>query len=491
MSFHDQFVLAQGPRAHPQGWGERTAHGWTLASHPSLPVVPLLEGDGRTAGWLLGWVVAEDGALLHERASLPVEAVTGPGGTGADPGAVEDHLYRWAGRWACLLLRGRARLHLDPAGSLAVVHSLAERAVASTTTVLRWGDPELARRWERRTLRRSGYHPAGVTSAEGVQRLLPNHYLDLASFEPVRHWPTAPLEPVSSAAATAERVEVVAGAVRHLLVSLAARHELLLPLTAGRDSRLVAAAARPVLDRTTFVTFGYEDDRRTDVSFAREVARRHHLDLRVLPLPPVPEADARRYLERVGYDAHEGKARDFDLAARALPLDRAWVTGFAGEVGGAPYWRGTDVPAAPRPDELLRLVRLPPDERHEDALARWLKEVPHRDVHDLLDLAYLEMRVGCWAGPQLYGAAPFTLSAIAVNSRAAFTAMLQLPLEHRRRRELPPAATRLLWPELARPPYGRAPGVRGWPVALRRTAGAARARLALGTRAARLTGRSG
>ncbi|NAZ74007.1 hypothetical protein GTQ99_00990 [Kineococcus sp. T13] len=482
MELYDQFVLSRGSRPHPSGWAERSSGPWVLATSPTLPVTPLRSGDGGLAGWLLGWVVAPGGELLHERAELALEAVEDPGGD------VEERLYRFSGRWACVLLGDRPRVHLDPAGSLAAVYSEQEQALASTTTALSFGDAAREDRYAQRVLGPGQYHPAGITSDPKARRLLPNHRLDLGTWEAVRHWPPGPVQRVDAADAAGlqECQEVIAAGLREHVEALAARHRLVLPLTAGRDSRMLMAAARRVLDRCTFAVFAYEDERRADVAYAREVARRFGLRLQVLPLREVDEAAARSYLERVGYDANEGKAGDFDLAARALPLDHAWLTGFAGEVGRGAYWKASVIPPEPTAEELLQLIRLPHEPAHIEALAAWRAAAPHQDVLELLDLAYLELRVGCWASPQLYGAAPFALSTMPVAQRSVFTAMLRLPPALRVQQRPHPPAIRLNWPELADLPYERAPGPRGWPDALRTGVASTRERLALGTRAARL-----
>ncbi|WP_432544284.1 asparagine synthetase B family protein [Kineococcus sp. SYSU DK002] len=482
MELYDQFVLSRGARPHPDGWAGRTSGPWVLATSPTLPVTPLHDAAGDVAGWLLGWVLAPGGELLHEREALPLDAVVG-----AD-GDVEDRLYRYSGRWVCVLLGERPRVHLDPAGSLAAVYSEQEQTLASTTTALSFGDRALSDRHAHRTLGSGQYHPAGVTSDPKTRRLLPNHRLDLSTWEAERHWPPSPVQRVDAtdAAALQARQDTIAAGLREHVEALAARYRLVLPLTAGRDSRMLMAAAHRVLDRCTFAVFAYTDERRADVAYAREVARRYGLQLRVLPLHEVDDAAARAYLERVGYDANEGKAGDFDLAARTLPMDHAWVTGFAGEVGRGAYWKATVIPPHPTADELLALIRLPPDPAHRDALAAWQAQAPHQDVYELLDLAYLEHRVGCWASPQLYGAAPFAVSTMPVNQRSVFTAMMELPPPLRVRQRPQPPAIRINWPELADLPYERAPGPRGWPDALRTGAAAARARLALRTRAGRL-----
>ena len=471
MDFHDQFVLSRAPRPHPEGWKTRQSGSWYLASHPSLPVTPLVDPAGATSGWLLGWAVDGGGEMLHLRDSLPLETAVDAGGD------VESRLYQLAGRWTCVLLGDAPRCYVDPAGSLAVVYSAADQALASTTTVLRWGAHRDRReRFARRTLRPDQFHPAGLTSEPGVLRLLPNHYVDLISWTAARHWPTAPLRRVVEQEAGA-RVETIARSTRELIEAVARRHEVVLPLTAGRDSRMLVSAARPVLDRCSFVTFDYADSRRTDVTYARRVAERFGLDLEVLPLAAVGEQDAMDYLERVGYDANEGKARDFHVATRHLPRDRAWATGFAGEVGRGFYWPANDA-AFPDADALLPWMHLPVTPANREAMQSWVRTAVHQDVHELLDLAYLELRVGCWASPQLYGTTPFALSVMPLNQRRVFTAMLELPVAYRREQRMARAVAEAGWPELARLPYGRPPGVVGWAAGAQNVARKGRTRLA-------------
>src|SRR5215470_12067320 len=83
-------------------------------------------------------------------------------------------------------------------------------------------------------------YPLGLTPRRGVERVLPNHYLDLKQWALVRRWPKGdlpfdrdPSEAVRTVAATASRT----------IDGIAAAYSVQSPITAGRDSRLMLACS--------------------------------------------------------------------------------------------------------------------------------------------------------------------------------------------------------------------------------------------------------
>jgi hypothetical protein len=166
-------------------------------------------------------------------------------------------------------------------------------------------------------------------------------------------------------------------------------------------------------------------------------------------------------LEAIGYDANEGKARDFYLAAGELPSDRGWVTGYVGEVGRGYFWRETDSDAIPATDDLLERMRLDHTPENTQAVEQWLETAVHVDVPQMLDLLYQEQRQGAWASTQLYGAAPFVFSIIPLNTRRNIENMLRLPIAYVKSGQMPRDIARVGWPDLAELPYDRQPGWQG------------------------------
>lgn len=462
-TLHDQFLLTRHSGAVvPEGWRSRALAGWTLATHANLPVIDVCGQDGLPIGWLLGWAVGPEGRLLRDNVLL----------SGVGDSMSADDLERWlyglGGRFALAVVSGRAgRFYLDPCGTLSAVYEEGRPALASTSTVLRYGDwREYARQKAgQRVFRANQFYPAGLTCDPDIARLLPNHYLDLEIWRAVRHWPLRPRELVDERdnAGIDAVVSRIVELVRRTILGITAHSQGYMGLTAGRDTRMALACARPALDRLRFVTFIYEDEiRKPDIHIARRLAQRFGLDHVGLPLVEPTEAQKQDYLLRVGYVGHWGKARDFDVACRRyLDMDRAWMTGFGGEVGRAFYWRDTDDPVRPpSAQELLERLDVPMNGRTLETWRAWQASLPARDTMELLDRLYIEQRMGCWAGPHMYGTAPFGASLTPFCHREVMEATMSLPAAFRRAQALADAVAAREWPELSELPYQQLTGVR-------------------------------
>jgi hypothetical protein len=142
-------------------------------------------------------------------------------------------------------------------------------------------------------------------------------------------------------------------------------------------------------------------------------------------------------------------------------LSGAWLTGFAGEVGRAFYSRATDSETQKMsPAELLERMNLPSSDRLQEAMRAWLCGLPDLPLSTLLDFVYLEHRLGCWASPHLYGAAPFAVNLTPFSHREIFDVMLRLPSAYRRGKALSGDIISAAWPELLSLPYNDYPGIR-------------------------------
>jgi hypothetical protein len=121
-------------------------------------------------------------------------------------------------------------------------------------------------------------------------------------------------------------------------------------------------------------------------------------------------------------------------------------------------------------------MKLPSSERLQEAMRAWLRELPDLPFSTLLDFVYLEHRLGCWAAPHLYGAAPFAVNLTPFSHRDIFDSMLRLPSAYRRGKALGGDIISATWPELTSLPYNDYPGIRrligpaGWVGATKRKA---------------------
>ena len=87
-----------------------------------------------------------------------------------------------------------------------------------------------------------------TTCYDGLFQLMPNHFLNVSSFQVKRYWPNAAIQfrPVK------EVVEQCSEMINGFMESIANRYKVMLPVTAGKDSRMLMAGSRNCKDRIFF-----------------------------------------------------------------------------------------------------------------------------------------------------------------------------------------------------------------------------------------------
>ena len=447
-----QFVLGRTDSDVPARFGRRTLHGWTLQADASLPVIPVHHGDAQF-GWLLGWPI-EQGRLLTEADTFTLNTLPS-----ADPNRFESQVYAMSGRWALLLLHGDQRVYLDASASLAAVYEPDSQRVGATTTALLW--PAAERTPAPPVLAANRSYAFGITSARGIYRILPNHYLDLDTWDVVRHWP---IEHAPRAIGTEvnEVFAAIGTAIRHTLTAAHRSLPLLQALTSGRESRMLLAGSYEFISDIDFMTLGPPACDLEDLRFAQQLQRRFGFRHHTIDTPPASAAERARYLMLVGHDASPGKATTFLKSASNLDPSFALVTGFGGGVGGAFYWRR--FPSERVTWQQAHALLHQPDTAESRRLAqRWFEQVDPYDREELLDLLYLEQRMGAWASTQLYGFAPFAMQLMPLSQRSVYENFFRVPVATRRDKySLARGVVRNTVPELDLIPYRRAPGAAGY-----------------------------
>lgn len=461
VNWRGHFVLSKQRDHLPEGWDAYERNGWYLGVG-QLPVHPVESSTGETIGWCLGYPIKPPGApdsliLQTEGDRLSICA-----------GAMEAFYEQLAGRFILIVLTANEeKLFLDPYGSLGVVYLETQPVVASAPALLPQGGD-----WNDDLLNAlnipesPAYLPFGLTSRRGVQRLLPNHFLDLRQWVCQRHWPESPasleVDPDPSAG-----VGKIAHCLRSTMASLATRHPLQLSLTAGRDSRMVLACAREQLADISFFTFAGENES-VDSHIARKLAGKLQTTHRFIPIQEASEGELTRWLYKTGH-ALGGNIWRIHKTLEHLDPQSVLLNGIGGEVGRAFYWRpGDRADRKLSADQLLKRVRFP---RHPQILGQaenWLSGLTGYNLFQVLDLHYLEQRLGCWASPQHYGNETSLFEMSPFNHRPVFTSMMRLPYAYRRRQHLATDLCRTQWPELLELPFNEFTGLRKYPQRLER-----------------------
>lgn len=250
MDLVGQFVLCRTKEAIPERWDVRRNGDWYLGSHPSIPITDIVDADSSRIGWLMGWPLGIHAQLT--RGNLRFDVL--PNSANA-PEQFESALYNYGGRYAAVLLAGDCqRLYLDPMGSLATVYAPERGVAGSTPSAL---PPDAGRKndfeyvWNTHDDAHDFWVPFGLTSVSGIERLLPNHYLDIDRWETRRHWPQGDIAQATDVEAT---VRNIANQLQRNIEAVLDTGKGYIGLTAGRDTRVLLACGRNLLDRLELFT---------------------------------------------------------------------------------------------------------------------------------------------------------------------------------------------------------------------------------------------
>lgn len=450
------FLIVEKEQRLPDGWRGTECLGWWIGRGENLPAHPIRRQDGALCGIMLGWIIGANGLLPD---GAPID---GPEG-GQD---IAEWSADLSGSFICLIggTEGRAQILLDAGGTLGTVYDPERRAIASIPALIPGG-------WERDEAliadfgvpTQRGWYPFGLTPAKGVERLLPNFALDLDDFSTRRIWPIEPgaIPDVRPADAILQIYTLVTNIAR----ALGTHGKLMSHLTAGYDSRMVLAALGPsFVNRVVVATIALPNSNTAlDVRVAGRLAAQFGLRHEIRTFLPDTAEGIAAWHARTG-ECIADTVSGFSRTLASWDPDELQLTGGCGELLRAFYWHAADI-GGPSPDaaELLKRLNMPHTERMLSAAEDWLSSLPadtvRADAVRVWDLAYLEQRLGCWAGPSIYGSPQPFPSFTPFNNRRIYTAMLGLPDRYRLNAQSCRDFIAEGWPELNRIPFNSPVGL--------------------------------
>lgn len=451
-SFDRQFLVARrGSAPAPQGAQLAVLNDLDVATFGRVPVRRLF-ASGALIGAFLGFPVDyRRQTLIQDDIRLDRPA---PGPSELDA-FVEDEVYRHSGSFLFILdLPGAHRVYLDADGSLSAVFDPERRACAATASLLLDREAYDARfrsdLHEFLRVRADGWFPAGLTAHVGVSRLMCNHYLDLDTGTTQRHWPRGQIEITADPDEACRRINAsIVDTVR----ALNAGGKLTTTLTAGNETRMILAACREIKDQLNFYTVNSVETR-LDAVRAQELAKRFGLNHRLLPIRYATAEQSEQWHARTGH-AIGGPNMLSHPTVEALAQYDFISGGLGGEIGRGFFWRATDTEATRHSaHDIAVRFGMPIHDEVVAAVETWMETVPQVDGYLMMDLAYLELRMSCWAFAQAY-ATPDNYAIHPMISRESFAAMLSLPPEWRRSNRMILRGIELAWPELLSLPINR------------------------------------
>jgi hypothetical protein len=464
LSFRRQFVL--GPRfvdTFPS-WQrivvDTILH---LTVHPDLDVCHIARHDKSIT--LLGYILDPANPTASN-----TDIVTGLVGTLHTCDDLFEHTARLGGRWVLVARDGVRTIVLGDAAGL--------RQVAYTTEAVPgpiWcaSQPGLiaevvdltvdreALAFRRAAADQPGnslmWFPGDATPYSDIRCLLPNHYLDLGARRSVRFWPRSNLPTIRLGTALRKSSELLNG----LMESAKHRFRLMLPLTAGWDSRLMLAASRSMAHNifcfTAIFPGATEHDR--DVTTPARLLARLGLPHAVLDCRNGVDDEFAEIYRRNVIMGH----KEYCAVAQALldqtPSDGVCLKGDVAEVAKCYYRIESSSESEITAEELARVAELPTHPFVIAAFDGWLADARAHSYNVLLlDLFFWEQGAGRLQEMTQAECDIARESFSPLNCRSLLTTMLSVPERYRQRPtfDLLGMLIRRLWPDvLLEPINGR------------------------------------
>jgi hypothetical protein len=442
-----QYLVSSDAVSCPLAYRRTDAAGLNLAFDERLRHCELRDANGILFGTLIGFAYDKRsrGFLAAGRADLPIEI--------PDVAALERELIPQLAGAFFLLTHDRLprRIYLDHGGSLPIVFSPQDRIAAASAALFLDDDCYMAR-FDHHLYDAMIAHEVGgwisgtLTAHRGVQRLLPNHYLDLETWSGHRYWPR--VEDFQSWKRFDDAIAVITDSIRNFTGAVCNEFRLAITLTAGFDSRLMLASARDVLSACTFFTFTAPGSK-IDVEVSKKLAERFRLRHRVIQVQEATESERAIWDRTVGNCMVE-QNRLTHPTLRQIDAD-AIMTGMYGELGRCRLYRqDSDTINSSKIDTRFVVSRLtiPIYPLQLANLDPWFDSLRGLPNSVILDLAFLELKFGSWAMGQHPLQNSLKLHFFPFSQRDVLEAFMGVNPSEKHTERLFRACIAHLWPEL-------------------------------------------
>lgn len=448
-----QFLVTPKRIEPPPDWRSTAIGDRFLYTSPELPVTTVIhtssEKDPAFPTMVLGWFSVNE--RFYPNPQDPVLRADTP---------IEDLYHQMTGRFIVLCAQPTGlRCITDPGALLPLVFRLNTEEVAATPAALSLTAPVTRNASTIENFKRNDsavWYPFGVTPFSGIQRALPGSILELPSGKTARVD-----QPPSLAMTERDIVKHIHSRTRGFVEALGKEGAIECHLTAGWDSRMVLSASMGTAADIQYLTYKAPGTNGSiDCLVAQRISRTLSLRHKEIALLPARQRDIDGWAQRTS-DCIRDSVMNLTTTVAATYTGRYILCGLAGEVGRAFYWGARDIEKhgldAPG---LLDRLGFHRSMAAIEAAERWLQTLEATSRTAILDRAYIDLRLGGWAGPSLYGHPVDKPSLSPFNNATIFSLLRMLPDEYRQSGRFATDFVSLGSPALAQIPVNRAAGMK-------------------------------
>ncbi|SFC11094.1 hypothetical protein SAMN04488102_10385 [Alkalibacterium subtropicum] len=228
-----------------------------------------------------------------------------------------------------------------------------------------------------------------------MKAVIPNHYLNVNEQRAVRHFPSYKMQEKTVEEVALETIHLTQNVVDNYM----AERELIIPLTAGKDSRLVLSFFRKYQDRIKLYTFNHhpESPEPDDIRIPKQLTEKLGLTYRVFPREQLEESDYKHYQTMFSGTQNKRILENALTLKKSEYRDQSFVTGDIIPLVKSNF--GRKLPEKLATPSYLVTKTHNYSKENKARITEWLNEVKgsaHENQVSLYDLFFWEMRLGRW-----------------------------------------------------------------------------------------------
>jgi len=400
LAFRRQYICGPDTTLFPNWNRTQLPDGNTLAAHPDLQITE--HKGGHYHLFLLGYLLdPTDPGLDNLGVLQKIEQ------NAAGLNHLLAQLYDKSGHYVLFAYGGNRQIVLNDAGGLKQVYY--HRDTGGRT----WLTSHAAILADRLDLKVSPeaehyihspkykkklepWWPGDSSPYMGVSRLVPNHYLDLATHTQVRFWPLTRLQHYSLRKGTQLAAELLKGTCQAAFN----RSPVALTLTGGYDSRVILAACRDFAQQIDVFSMIYRhlNEESEDLVIPKKIAETHQLKYQQIRCDEEIPADFIDLYQRstAGYKT-DWMNLVYGRYAH-VPAEKVIFKGNIAEAVRCDFWPDGMYPVEVTVDTLVDASVLGDDPFVYQCMERWMKEaLPTEKLgYKILDTFAWEIEAGSW-----------------------------------------------------------------------------------------------
>ncbi|MDN6290428.1 MAG: hypothetical protein L0J63_09100 [Tetragenococcus koreensis] len=289
--------------------------------------------------------------------------------------------------------------------------------------------------------------PYDSSMYEGVKVVIPNHYLNVKAQRAMRFFPVRKLEERVMEDVITESITLTQNVVDKYM----AESDLIIPLTAGKDSRLILSFFKKYRDRIQLYTFDHQPgtDEPDDIKIPRQLTKKLGLSYQVLTRIKMDDETYKSFVTLFS------GTQNRRILENALTLNQSelrvkrFVTGDIIPIVKSNF--GKKLPEKLATTNYLVTKTHNYSEENKKIIHQWRKEVKKQAQENdvsLFDLFFWESRLGRWLPNNMSNYDTMSDPVLIFNNRHLIKSWISIPREQRVETDFHAQIIRRLWPEL-------------------------------------------